>query len=248
MNANNIITLKNISKVFREPGKKNLLALRDINLEIKNGEFFVIVGPSGSGKSTLLRVISGLEKKYDGQLLWLPGVKKEDISFVFQNFAIMPWLTVAENIALGLQARETPPEEEKKIVAAEVKRLGLTKFENSYPRELSGGMRQRVGIARALATSPRVIFMDEPFSELDSFTAEELRRDLLQIWIEKKMTIVMVTHVISEAIELADRVAVLTARPATIEKIFPVTPGRPRKKRSPEFFAMEDKIRKAIRP
>ena len=254
-----LITLKNVSKHFPEDGKQGMTVLTDINLEIFPGEIFAFVGPSGSGKSTLLRIMSGLERQYNGSVIIHEGHSTRDFSFVFQQFALLPWLTVGENISLGLVARKISAHRIKERVAKEVKRFGLERFGNSYPRDLSGGMRQRVGIARAIATDPKVIFMDEPFSELDSFTAEELRKELLRIWqnpewgeekkhTQERPTIVMVTHIVEEALELADRIAVLTQRPGKIEKIVKNTLGRPRALRSQEFFAFEDELYRLIKP
>ena len=254
-----LITLENISKHFAENGKPGMTTLSDINLEIFPGEIFVLVGPSGSGKSTLLRIMSGLEKEYEGKVIIHEGHAVEDFSFVFQQFALLPWLTVAENIGLGLVARNMPAHRIKERVSKELKRFGLEKFGNAHTKDLSGGMRQRVGIARAIATDPKVIFMDEPFSELDSFTAEELRKELLRIWenpewgeekkhTQERPTIVIVTHIIEEALELADRVAVLTQRPGKIEKIVKNTLPRPRELRSQEFFALEDELYRLIKP
>ena len=256
---NPLITLKNVSKHFSEDGKQGIAVLTDINLEIFPGEIFVFVGPSGSGKSTLLRIMSGLERQYNGSVIIHEGHNNRDFSFVFQQFALLPWLTVGENISLGLVARKISAHRIKERVAKELKRFGLERFGNSYPRDLSGGMRQRVGIARALATDPKVIFMDEPFSELDSFTAKELRKELLRIWenpewgeekkhTQERPTIVMVTHIVEEALELADRIAVLTERPGKIEKIVKNTLPRPRALRSQEFFAFEDELYRLIKP
>lgn len=243
-----IITVKNIRKVFRDATGEEMLALRDVNMEIYRGEIFVCVGPSGSGKSTLLRIMSGLEKDFSGTVTRSSAVESSGMSFVFQQFALLPWLSVAENIGLGLRARHTSPKEYHARVAAELGRLGLTKFARAYPRELSGGMRQRVGIARALATRPEIIFMDEPFSELDSFTAEELRKEFMRIWADTRPTIILVTHLIEEAVALADRIAVLTPRPGKIERIIVNDLPRPREKRSPEFWRMEDQLASLIRP
>lgn len=242
-----ILTLKHISKTFEEGHGQKFLALKGVGLEIVRGEFFVILGPSGSGKSTLLRIMSGLESEYEGRVEY-GGIRLSDISFVFQQFALFPWLTVSENIAIGLRARHAEEKIIKERTERELKRFKLERFANVFPKELSGGMKQRVGIARALATDPKIIFMDEPFSELDSFTAEELRKELLYIWQERKPTIVMVTHFIEEALELADRIAVLTPRPGRIENIMVNPLLRPRNKRSPEFFRLEDELSKLIRP
>jgi len=242
-----LITLEAVSKTFKEKNIE-LTVLQDISLEVFSGEFLVCVGPSGAGKSTLLRIMSGLEKSYQGKVILNSGLTQKDMSFVFQQFALLPWLTVYQNVELGLIARHVPENERKLKVMEELKTFGLYKFANAKPRGLSGGMRQRVGIARALATDPKVIFMDEPFSELDSFTAEELRQELLSIWHKRKPTIVMVTHLIPEAIELADRIAVLTARPGKLEAILENKIPRPRAKRSKEFYILEDKLYKAIQP
>ena len=254
-----LIPLKNVSKDFVEIADHSVIALNNIDLQIFAGEIFVFVGPSGSGKSTLLRIMSGLEKKYEGTVILHEGIGPENFSFVFQQFALLPWLTVSENIAIGLVARKMHPHKIKERVHKELHRFGLEKFGHVYPRELSGGMRQRVGIARALATDPRVIFMDEPFSELDSFTAENMRKELLRIWenpewgeekkhAQERPTIVMVTHIVEEALELADRIAVLTPRPGKIEKIVKNDLARPRALRSQEFYTMEDELYGLIKP
>ncbi|MBI3630969.1 MAG: ABC transporter ATP-binding protein [Candidatus Sungbacteria bacterium] len=242
-----IISLSHVRKVFRDSTAPPLTALEDITLDIHAGEIFVFLGPSGSGKSTLLRIMSGLEHEFGGTVRLGSGIGRGDMNFVFQQFALLPWLSVADNVGLGLHARHLAPHEQKARVARELARLGLEKFGRSYPRELSGGMRQRVGIARALATDPKIIFMDEPFSELDSFTADELRREVLQIWADTRPTIIMVTHLIGEAIELADRIAVLSSRPGSIKEIVPNHLVRPRARRSPEFWKMEDKLDSLIR-
>ena len=242
-----IISLKNITKYFEEDGKR-LPVLENINLEIQAGEFFMMVGPSGCGKSTILRIMSGLEKSFSGEVILGNGIKQNDMSFVFQQFALLPWLTVFENVEMGLLAKNMDQKARHSIVARELKQFGLEKFAHVHPKDLSGGMRQRVGIARALATEPKIIFMDEPFSELDSFTAEELRKELLEIWKARRPTIVMVTHIVPEALELADRVAVLTARPGRVERVLSNHLPRPRVMRSTDFFHMEDQLYHLIRP
>lgn len=243
-----LVELKNVGKVFEDhPGEK-LPALHNINLTIEQGEFLLLLGPSGSGKSTLLRILSGLDQKYSGSMSYAPGVTPFDMGFVFQGFALLPWLSVEMNVEIGLIARGVPKEIRKEKVRTELTLLGLEKFAHAKPRELSGGMKQRVGIARALATDPKILFLDEPFASLDSFIAEELRHELLKIWEERKMTVVMVTHMIDEALELADRVAVFTPRPGKIEKIVPVPLPRPRHKRSEHFFKLEDHLYEIIKP
>jgi len=246
---NPILSLHHVSKTFSEKPGEHLDVLERINLEIGAGEFFVLLGPSGSGKSTILRIMSGLEKSYSGTVQWGSGIARADMSFVFQQFALLPWLTVFENAEMGLIMRkDTTPQTRRDVVMKELRELGLERFAHVRPHELSGGMRQRVGIARAIATDPKIIFLDEPFSEVDSFTARELRKDLLAIWERRKMTIVMVTHLIEEAIELADRIAILTPRPGKIERIISNPLSRPRNTRSFESFRLEDKIYGLIRP
>lgn len=243
-----LIAIKNLSKTFREEHSKTVEALRGVNLEIKEGELLVLLGPSGSGKSTILRIMSGLEKDYGGEVKYGAGINRSDFSFVFQQFALLPWLTVAENVGLGLVGRGMSRLARTKRVGEELKLFGLEKFAHSYPRELSGGMKQRAGIARALATDPRVIFLDEPFSELDSFTADTLRQELLKIWGERRLTVILVSHNIEEALELSDRIAVLTSRPGMIEKVLVNGLPRPRNRRSKEFFALEDELYKLVKP
>ncbi len=241
-----ILTLSDVSKSYNG-GPHHLLALSGIDLKIQEGEFFMFVGPSGCGKSTLLRIMSGLEEQTHGTVTLKKGITRDDMSFVFQNFALLPWLTVAENIEMGLVGRGVPLPERMAIVRKELDIFGLKQFRHCHPHDLSGGMRQRVGIARAFASNPSLLFMDEPFSELDSFTAEELRQELLNIWKERGTTIVMVTHIVEEAIELADRIAVMQSSPGRIEKIFINRLPRPRNKRSADFFTMEDAIYSKIR-
>ncbi len=236
------ISLQHISHTFDRGTRRQVKALDDVSLEIRSGEFFVCVGQSGSGKSTLLRIMCGLEPPHRGSVVLGAGLTPRDMAFVFQQFALLPWMTVFENVEIGLLARGVPFRARAEKVIAELKIFGLEKFAHAYPRELSGGMRQRVGIARALATDPKIIFMDEPFSELDSFTAEELRKELLLIWEKRKMTIVMVTHVIPEAVELADRIAVLSASPGTLREIVVNHLPRPRVLRGAEAFSLEDRV------
>jgi len=242
------LSLKHVNKSFGDKPSEQLIVLQNINLEIVAGEIFVIVGPSGSGKSTLLRIMSGLAKQDAGEVTLGPGLQTADFSFVFQQFALLPWLTVYQNVELGLLVQRLPEAKRQEIVYRELKQFGLEKFSQARLRELSGGMRQRVGLARALVVEPKIIFMDEPFSELDSFTAEELRQELLAVWSARRPTIILVTHLIEEALALADRVAVLTPRPGKIEKIVVNHLPRPRNPRSPEFFELEDKLCQLIKP
>jgi NitT/TauT family transport system ATP-binding protein len=243
-----IIQVTSLTKFYYEADGQHLLALENVNLSINEGEFFVIVGPSGSGKSTILRAISGLDRDCEGQIYIAPSVNPSDVGFVFQQFALLPWLSVYKNIEIGLIGRNVPESQRKEIVKRELDQFGLHKFAESFPHELSGGMRQRVGIARALATDPKILFLDEPFSELDFFTAETLRKELLEIWKRRNLTIMMVSHIIEEALELSDRVAVLSARPGHINKIINNDLNRPRAFRSEEFYKLEDKIYKLLKP
>lgn len=241
------IKIDNLSKSFRNFAGRRLEVLADINLQIAQGEFFVLLGPSGCGKSTLLRLASGLDKEFRGQISFGANLKLADSSFVFQQFAILPWLTVEQNIALGIMERNLSPGDIAQIVNKELKTFGLEKFGKHYPKELSGGMKQRVGLARAFAMSPKLLFMDEPFSALDSFTSKELRQELLNVWQERRPTVVMVTHNILEAIELGDRIAVMSSRPGRIEKIVSNPLSRPRPMRGQQVFELEDELYKLVK-
>jgi NitT/TauT family transport system ATP-binding protein len=243
-----LITLRRVTKVFDEGAPHRLTGVEDITLDIAAGEFFIFAGPSGCGKSTLLRLISGLDRDFQGEIAVGGGLTSRDYGFVFQQFGLLPWLTIGENIGLGLVARRTPQAEMRRVVEKELATFGLAAFKDARPHELSGGMRQRAGIARALATDPKVIFMDEPFSELDSFTAATLRREILAVWHKRRPTIIMVTHLVPEALELADRIAILTPRPGRIERIITNDLPRPRDHRSAAFFRQEDNIYNLIKP
>src|SRR5579875_1818590 len=220
--GNTLIELKNISKRYELPSQGNVTILEDININIKEGEFVSILGPSGSGKSTLLRIIAGLVSPSQGEVLYngsrIVGTNP-GVGMVFQSFALFPWLTVIENVKLGLENKPLREEEKMRKALSVIDMIGLDGFEGAYPKELSGGMRQRVGIGRALVMEPDILLMDEPFSALDVLTAENLRRDLLELWLEKKIptkSIIMVTHGIEEAVYMADRAVVLSRDPATI--------------------------------
>lgn len=240
------LTLRNVSKTFQESDGTTLDALRSVTLTIGKGEFFVFVGASGSGKSTLLRMMSGLETPSGGTIVRAPDIGAGDIAFVFQQFALLPWLTVEANIGLGLLSR-VPDAERAKRVQRELAEFGLDDFAKYRPRDLSGGMRQRVGIARAFAVEPKILFLDEPFSELDSFTASSLRQELVRLWERRCPTVVMVTHILEEAAELADRIAVLSERPGRVLNVAENALPRPRHLRSPEFFARVDELKALMR-
>jgi len=243
----------NVKKAFRirstESGNNNdrpqeLLALENVNLQIKQGEFLVILGPSGCGKSTFLDMIGGLSKPDDGSIL-IDGKPIQGPGFdrgvVFQQYALFPWRTAAENVEFGLEAQNVAKTERGKISREYLSLVGLRGFEDRYPYELSGGMKQRVAIARALAFNPEVLLMDEPFAALDAQTRETLQKSLLRIKEETQKTIVFITHSIDEAVFLADRVAVMTARPGTIKEIIEVPISRARRleddvQSTPEFI------------
>ena len=224
-------------------GAEPVHVLERVNLEVRRGEFVCLVGPSGCGKSTLLNIVGGFLQASRGEVLveGQPSLGPDPRRiFVFQENGVFPWLTVAENIAFGLD-RKTPAERQR-IVGHYVEMVGLKGFERAYPRELSGGMRQRVEIARALAANPDIIYMDEPFGALDFITRLKMRADLVRIWQSERKTILFVTHDIEEAVQLADRVLVMSRRPATIQTIIPVELPRPRDLDSPDYLATRDAI------
>lgn len=217
--------------------------LENINLSVKEGEFVCIVGPSGCGKSTLLNIIGGFlkpskgEARVDGKIIIGPDPKRV---FIFQENSTFPWLTVEENIGFGL-LKKTEKERQERVTHY-INMVGLTGFEKSYPRELSGGMRQRAEIARALAANPDVLYMDEPFGALDFLTRLRMRAELIQIWQQEKKTVIFVTHDVEESVQLSDRVVVMNKRPATISSIVDIPLDRPRNIDSPEYLALRDRI------
>lgn len=242
MENNPILKIDKLSYHVIGEDKKHLEVLKNISFDINQGEFFSIVGPSGAGKSTLLRVVAGLIRPTSG----LVELHTKKFAMVFQNFAIFPWLTVHENIEFGLRMAGVPAQDRKAIVSEKIKEVGLTGFDKKYPKELSGGMRQRVGLARALAVNPELLLMDEPFSSLDTFTAEKLRSDLLEIWQKYNMTVLMVTHLVEEAIQLSGKIMIVSRRPAEVKQILEVNLLRPRNMRSEYFFSLADHIKSQI--
>jgi NitT/TauT family transport system ATP-binding protein len=238
------ISLRNVSVAF--PGKRageEIRVLDDVSADVSKGEFVCLVGPSGCGKSTLLNIVGGFIRATAGEVL----VEGEPVSgpdrrriFVFQENGVFPWLNVRENIAFGVRDRRDT--ERNEIVAHYTAMVGLTGFEAAYPRELSGGMRQRVEIARALAASPDIIYMDEPFGALDFITRLKMRADLVRIWQTEKKTILFVTHDIEEAVQLSDRVLVMSPRPATIQEVVEIDLPRPRDLDSPGYLQKRDHI------
>ncbi|MBS0521633.1 MAG: ABC transporter ATP-binding protein [Proteobacteria bacterium] len=235
--ASPIIEISHVSKVFQLQ-QQTIHALSDANLTIAKGEFICLIGASGCGKSTLLRIMAGFEQPSSGQaLMWGRPIAGPDPSrgMVFQDYALFPWLTVRENIGFGPAARGLARSQVKETVDKFVELVGLSKFANVYPHQLSGGMKQRVAIARVLANDAELVLMDEPFGALDAMTRERLQDELLEIWQRTKLTVVFVTHSIEEAIFLANRVVVMTPGPGRIESDNPLDLARPRDVASPEF-------------
>lgn len=246
--SSTIIEVKNITKSFRKAEHQDLLVLDNINLTMKEGEIVALLGRSGSGKSTMLRIIAGLINPSSGEVLYrnkkVMGAV-HGIAMVFQNFALMPWLTVLQNVELGLEALGVPRQERRARALKAIDIIGLDGFESAFPKELSGGMKQRVGFARALVVNPDILLMDEPFSALDVLTADNLKSDLLDLWQEKRTNtngILFVTHNIEEAAYLADRIIVFNSDPGSIRAELKVDLVHPRNEQSEEFRQIVDRI------
>jgi len=206
-----------------------VFALRDFSLEVQEGEFLCIVGPSGCGKSTFLRILGGLISSTSGEINLMPGAEDVPLqSIVFQEYAIFPWKTVIDNVAFGLQMRGVPRRERQGIAQDWLRKVGLVKFADSYPHQLSGGMKQRVSIARAFANNPEILLMDEPLGALDAQTRAVLQEELIRLWEVLRKTVVYITHSIEEAVLLGDRVVLMTAHPGTNKSEFVVPFKRPR--------------------
>src|SRR5271154_5350611 len=248
MNNSPLLQCTDVRKAFPKPDGAELLVLEGMNLEVREGQIVGLLGRSGSGKSTLLRLIAGLAEPSAGDLRYMgkpisgpaPG-----IAMVFQSFALFPWLTVFENVALGLEAQRMSRAEIRKRSLAAIDLIGLDGFESAYPRELSGGMRQRVGFARALVVHPNILLMDEPFSALDVLTAETLRTDFLELWGDGKLPIkgvILVTHNIEEAVLMCDRILMFSTNPGRIISEIGVDLPQPRNRLDPQFHDMVEKI------
>ena len=243
-----LVDVRHVRHFYSKGSGHDLLVLDDIDLQLKENEIVGLLGRSGSGKSTLLRSIAGLLKPSEGQVLFqgrqIDG-PPEGVSMVFQSAALFPWLTVQQNVELGLEAQRVAPEERRQRALAAIDLIGLDGFENAYPKELSGGMRQRVGLARALVVRPALLLMDEPFSALDVLTAETLRTDLLDLWCEGRMpirSILIVTHNIEEAVLMCDRILVFSANPGRVAAEIRVELPQPRNRQSPAFRALVEDI------
>ena len=244
---NRLVDVRNLRHLYGKAGGANLLVLDDVDLTLCDNEIVGLLGRSGSGKSTLLRSIAGLIQPTSGEITFpaRPGEAPTTVSMVFQSFALFPWLTVLQNVEVGLEAKRVKPEERRRRALAAIDLIGLDGFENAYPKELSGGMRQRVGLARALVVDPSILLMDEPFSALDVLTAETLRTDLLDLWCEGRMpikAILMVTHNIEEAVLMCDRILVFSSNPGRVVSTVKVDLPQPRNRLDPAFRALVESI------
>jgi NitT/TauT family transport system ATP-binding protein len=244
----NLLDVINVKRTFPRGGGEELLVLDDVNLTLKEGEIVGLLGRSGSGKSTLLRLIAGLSRPQGGTLSYMGAPIEgptQGVSMVFQSFALFPWLTVLENVQLGLEALSLPPSEIRTRALAAIDLIGLDGYESAYPRELSGGMRQRVGFARAVVVHPNILLMDEPFSALDVLTAENLRTDLVELWGNGKLPIkgiILVTHNIEEAVLMCDRVLLFSSNPGRVSSEIKIDLPQPRDRTTPQFEAYVDQI------
>ncbi len=246
-NGTPLLELKHIHQIYTS-GTRRFIAVQDVNLTIYEGEYVALLGPSGCGKSTLLRILTGLQKPSEGRVLYrgqaLEGVNPY-ATIVFQTFALFPWLTVLENVELALKARGVPPAIRIPRALDLIDRVGLDGFENAYPRELSGGMRQKVGFARAMAVEPELLCLDEPFSALDVLSAESLRGELLELWTSGNIptrAILMVSHNIEEVVFMADRIVVMDKEPGRIIAELKIPLPHPRQRQSDEFRALIDEV------
>jgi NitT/TauT family transport system ATP-binding protein len=244
----NLLEVTNVKRTFPRGGGEELLVLDDVNLTLKDGEIVGLLGRSGSGKSTLLRLIAGLSRPQGGKLSYMGAPIEgptQGVSMVFQSFALFPWMTVLENVQLGLEALNLPAREMRERALAAIDLIGLDGYESAYPRELSGGMRQRVGFARAVVVHPNILLMDEPFSALDVLTAENLRTDLVELWGNGKLPIkgiILVTHNIEEAVLMCDRVLLFSSNPGRVASEIRIDLPQPRDRTSPQFENYVDQI------
>lgn len=239
-----MINLENVTKSFTHNGQDQVV-LQDINFNVDKGEFLCIVGPSGCGKTTLLRMIAGLDFPTNGRIMEEeteisgPSIER---GYVFQQYSLFPWLNVLENVTFGLELKGMEEEERVQKARSYLKMVGLSPVESSYPKELSGGMKQRVAIARSLVNDPHVLLMDEPFSALDVQTRHKLQEELVRIWKEEQKTVIFVTHNVDEAVFLADRVVVLSRNPGKVIKSFKIELNRIRDRTTPQFLELKKEI------
>ncbi len=239
------VSCKGVSKVWNPEGASPVLALDDLSFDVAPGEFVILLGPSGCGKSTLLYMIAGLEETTSGtiecagQRVTGPGSER---GMIFQDASLYPWLTLADNVTFGLGLRGMPAKERREVAGRLLREVGLGDALDKRPFELSGGMRQRAAVARALAMKPMVLMMDEPFAALDVQTRAKMQDFLSQIWRDSGASVLLVTHSIDEAIALADRIIVFTARPGRVKSIIPIDLPRPRRPRDPEYHALQDQL------
>lgn len=244
------VDVAGVSKVHVSMKGEPLLALLDVDFQVERNEFFSIVGPSGCGKTTLLNLLAGFEQptrgelRVGGQTISAPGWER---AVVFQEYALFPWYTVAQNIRYGLRRKGLPEDEQRRTVDHYVGLVGLRGFESRYPHELSGGMRQRVSIARALAVNPSILLMDEPFASLDIQTREYMQDELLKIWQREPKTVIFVTHSIDEAIKLSDRIAIMAPRPGRVVEIKTVNFDRPRDSTDPGVVHLAAEVKRWLR-
>ena len=244
------VSVEGVSKIHVSMAGEALLALYDVTFCVEHNEFFSIVGPSGCGKTTLLNLLAGFERptrgelRVGGELVTEPGSER---AVVFQEYALFPWYSVRDNVRYGLRRKRLPDAEQQRIVDHYIGLVGLRGFESRYPGELSGGMRQRVSIARALAVNPSVLLMDEPFAALDIQTREYMQDELLKIWQREPKTVIFITHSIDEAIKLSDRVAIMAARPGRIAEIKRVDSPRPRDPTDPTVVHLAAEVKRWLR-
>lgn len=239
------ISIEGVSKIYKLKDKSNSVALEKVDLSIEEGEFICLLGPSGCGKTTLLNMIAGFDKPSTGTI----KINGDDVSqpsidriAIFQNFGLLPWRTVIKNVELGLESKGFDEKKRHEIAEEYLELVELSDYKKHHPNQLSGGMQQRIAIARALAVDPEILFMDEPFGALDAMTRMTMQDEIEKIWQEKKKTIIFVTHDIEEAVFLADRIVVMTAGPGKVKKIIDVPLARKRDRTSADFLAIRDEV------